>query len=87
MSVYCPNCQQKARITSRNNLNEAKTVADLYCQCLNTKACGATFVSTLGFKHYLNPPATSTAQLAANLLNKLTKEERAVLLSGIGGMS
>ena len=83
MTVYCPNCQSKARITSRNNLNTEKTVADLYCQCLNTKACGATFVYTLGFKHYLNPPATSTAQLAANLLNTLTKAERAALMQGL----
>ena len=83
MTVYCPNCQSKARITSRNNLNDARTVADLYCQCLNTKDCGATFVATLGFKHYLNPPATSTAQLAANLLNTLTKAERAKLLKGL----
>lgn len=83
MTVYCPNCQSKARITSRNNLNDAKTIADLYCQCLNTKDCGATFVTTLGFKHYLNPPATSTAQLAANLLNTLTKAERAALMQGL----
>ena len=82
MTVYCPNCRSKARITSRNNLNDDKTVADLYCLCLNTKACGATFVTTLGFKHYLNPPATTTAQLAANLLNTLTKDERAELLNG-----
>ncbi|WAR43737.1 hypothetical protein [Methylomonas rapida] len=34
-----------------------------------------------------NHPTTSAAQLAANLLNKLTKEERAALLSGIGSMS
>jgi hypothetical protein len=83
MTVYCPNCQSKARITSRNNLNDARTVADLYCHCLNTKDCGATFVSTLGFKHYLNPPAQSTAQLAANVLNTLTKAERAELLKGM----
>jgi len=80
MTVYCPNCQQRARITSRNNLNQEKTVADLYCQCLN-KECNATFVATIGFKHYLNPPVTSTAQLAANLLNKLSKAERKALLA------
>jgi hypothetical protein len=83
MTVYCQNCQSKARITSRNNLNDDKTIADLYCQCLNTKDCGATFVYTLGFKHYLNPPATSTAQLAANLINRLTRAERAALLNEI----
>lgn len=35
---------------------------------------------TLAFKHYLNPPVTSTAQLTQNLLNTLTKAERAALL-------
>ncbi|ANE54777.1 ogr/Delta-like zinc finger family protein [Methylomonas sp. DH-1] len=83
MTVYCPHCQSKARITSRNNLNDEKTVADLYCQCLNSKECGATFVTTLGFKHYINPPATSTVQLAANLLNTLSKAERTALLQGM----
>ncbi|MGY6277632.1 ogr/Delta-like zinc finger family protein [Methylomonas sp. MgM2] len=82
MTVYCPNCHQKARITSRNNLNDAKTVADLYCQCKNTKDCGATFVATIGFKHYINPPAASTLQMAANLLNTLSKAERDQLLKG-----
>jgi len=83
MTVYCPNCLSKARITSRNNLNDDKTIADLYCQCLNTTDCGATFVYILNFKHYLNPPPTSTAQLAANLLNTLTKAERSALMQGL----
>ena len=79
MTIYCPNCLQKARITSRNNLNDEKTIADLYCQCTN-KTCSATFVATLGFKHYLNPPTESTLQLAANLLKMLPKSERRALL-------
>ncbi|MDD2661522.1 MAG: ogr/Delta-like zinc finger family protein [Methylococcales bacterium] len=81
MIVHCPNCQQKAIITSRNNLNEEKTVADLYCSCTN-KDCFATFVTTLGFKHYLNPPRQTTMQLAVNLLSNLSKDERAALLKG-----
>lgn len=82
MTVYCPNCRQKARITSRNNMNDEKTVADLYCSCTN-KDCCATFVTTLGFKHYLNPPIQSTMQLAINLLRTLSKAERLALLQGI----
>lgn len=62
-------------------MNEEKTVADLYCQCTNVTDCGATFVSTIGFKHWLNPPVKNTMQLAANLLASLTKEQRAVLRS------
>jgi cell division protein ZapA len=57
-------------------------VRDLYCNCTNLKECGATFVSTVGFKHYLNQPVSTTQQLAANLINSLPKEERKVLLQG-----
>lgn len=81
MMILCPNCQRKARITSRNTLNVEGTIADLYCACTSIKDCGATFVMTLSYKHYLNPPAKSTAQLAQNLLNTLTKAERAELLT------
>jgi hypothetical protein len=81
MSVYCPNCQEKARITSRNNLTESKTVVDLYCECKNP-LCQARFVLTKSFTRWINPPAKSTEQLAQNLLNRLSKEERAALLSG-----
>lgn len=83
MMILCPHCQQKARINSRNTLNAEGTIADMYCGCTNIKDCGATFVMTLSFKHYLNPPLTSTAQLAQNLLNTLSKEERATLLQGL----
>jgi cell division protein ZapA len=82
MMIHCPNCQQKARITSRNTLNIEKTIADLYCSCTNISECGATFVMTLAVKDYLNPPVKSTAQLAQNLLNAITKAERAALLVG-----
>lgn len=79
MRIECPHCFQKARITSRNNLNDAKTVVDLYCECSN-QACKATFVFSMGFKHYVNPPAKTTAQIAKNLLSHLSKEEKARLL-------
>lgn len=78
MKVICPHCLSKARITSRNDITH--TVADLYCQCMNTQACGASFVMTLGFKNYLNPPVTSVQQLAAHVLGNLTKQQRVDLL-------
>jgi cell division protein ZapA len=81
MTINCPHCLERARITSRKNLNREKTVVDLYCQCKN-KECAATFVMTLAFKHYINPPAKITAQIAMSLLNSLSKEERALLLQG-----
>jgi len=34
---------------------------------------------TLASKHYLNPPVTSTAQLAQNILNNRSKTDRAAL--------
>jgi len=84
MRIYCPSCGQKAYVTSRNNLNDEKTVADLYCQCLNTQDCGASFVMALGLKRILNPPVNSTRQLAANLLNSLPKHQRDELLKLAG---
>jgi hypothetical protein len=79
MRIECPHCLQKAIITSRNNLTEAKTVVDLYCKCTNA-ACEATFVCMMSFKHNLNPPAKTTAQLAKNLLSRLSYDEQAKLL-------
>lgn len=74
MRVTCPHCQQKAVITSSNQLSSA--VKDLYCQCMNTTDCGASFVFVLAYKHDLNPPHHSTRQIAANLILSLPPEER-----------
>ena len=80
MKVTCPHCLSKARITSRNDITH--TVSDLYCQCMNTRDCGASFVVTLAFKNYLNPPLTNTQQLAAHIIGHLTKAQRQELLQG-----
>ena len=77
MRVDCPHCRTKAVITSSNQLSD--TVRDLYCQCKNTRECGASFVFTLAYKCDLNPPVKSTRQLAANLLAILPKDERNAL--------
>ena len=79
MRVICPFCFEKARITSSNQLNEEKTITDLYCACSNVKNCGATFVFSLAYKHVLNPPARTTREIAVNLVNRLNDEERVVL--------
>ncbi|BCG65102.1 MAG: cell division protein ZapA [Methyloprofundus sp.] len=73
----CPHCDSKALITSSNSLTA--TVKDLYCQCENTSACGARFVTTLAYKHTLNPPTSTTAEIAMSLINRLSKEEKAEL--------
>ena len=79
MRVICPFCSNKALITSSNSLTDNDTVKDLYCSCTNAKACGATFVFTLSFKHVLNPPAQTTSEIALNLVNRLSKEEKTAL--------
>ena len=76
--VECPNCAGKGRITSRNKLSA--NVVDLYCQCMNTRECGASWVETKAFKHYLNPPLTNVQQMAAHVLGALSKEQRLALL-------
>ncbi len=55
-------------------------MADLYCQCSNVQACGATFVYALGFKHVLNPPMATHQQMAFDLVNRLSKEEKDQLI-------
>ena len=78
MRVTCPNCGSKATISSREN--QSTHVADLYISCTDIKNCGATFVSTLAFKHYLNPPRQNTAELAASLLKTLPREQQLELI-------
>jgi hypothetical protein len=74
MRVVCPHCSKKAIITSSNAMSE--TVKDLYCQCTNTKDCGASFVFVLSYKHDLNPPVKTTLQIAASLINNLKPDQR-----------
>jgi hypothetical protein len=65
MRVWCPHCEAKAVITSRTE--QTRQVADLYCRCTDSK-CGASFVYTLAYRHTLNPPIQTTAQLAQSLI-------------------
>lgn len=81
MRVNCPKCESKAIITSREN--QSAGVADLYCTCTNTKECGTTFVTTVAFKHYLNPPKKGTTQIALSLLKNLSKYEQLELINSI----
>ncbi|MEZ7207168.1 ogr/Delta-like zinc finger family protein [Pseudoalteromonas sp. DY56-GL79] len=81
MRVNCPNCMNKAIITSREN--QSSGVADLYCSCTNSKECGATFVTTIAFRHYLNPPRKDTASIAASLIKNLPKVEQLELLNNV----
>ncbi len=78
MRVYCEHCESKALITSSNKIST--TLTELYCQCTNTKDCGAGFVVSLAFKHYINPPQQTTLQMAAALLQQLPINERNALM-------
>lgn len=80
MRVICPHCNQPARVTSRNNLTG--TVSDLYCQCMNTKECGASFVFVLSYKHDLIPPQ-KIHQRIVDFVNGLPAEQRKKLQSDI----
>ncbi|MGZ5011537.1 MAG: ogr/Delta-like zinc finger family protein [Methylobacter sp.] len=83
MRVVCPHCSKKAIITSSNAMSE--TVKDLYCQCTNTKDCGASFVFVLAYKHDLNPPVKTTLQIAASLINNLKPDQRKQLQADLFG--
>ncbi len=83
MKIVCPACTGKARIVQRQVLNPDQTIAHLYCHCLDVKNCGATFRYCLSFDHYLNPPVRSTNQLAAELVSRLTSEEKKQLQSNL----
>jgi hypothetical protein len=78
MRIDCPHCFNRALITSSNALSSS--VKDLYCQCTNTRECGASFVYKLGYSHDLNPPLQSTRQLAASILKSLPLSERQALI-------
>lgn len=80
MRIICPHCHNKALITSSNDLSIK--VKDLYCQCTNTQKCGASFVTTVAFKHDINPPRKTTLEIAAALLNTLDHSERQQLIQG-----
>jgi hypothetical protein len=80
MRINCPNCGSKARITSSNEITPR--IKDLYAQCMDTKDCGASFVFSLAFKNYLNPPVKNTQQLAASLIRSLPKDQQRELLQG-----
>lgn len=77
MRIICPHCGYKALISSSNKLSNQ--VTDLYCQCKNTVECGASFVSTLAFKHTINPPAHTALEIAQSLVSRLGKEEKEAL--------
>jgi len=82
MRVICHHCESKAIISSSQELSVK--VKDLYCSCTN-EACGARFVYTLGFKHMLNPPISTTKALVMTIVNGMSQDEKAEILRDIRG--
>lgn len=78
MRAECPDCNQAAVVTSSNKISSQ--VKDLYCRCINTPNCAGSFVATVAFKRYLNPPINSTQEMAAALLRGMPAVERRELL-------
>jgi len=79
MRVICPFCANKAIITSSDSQNKEDTIKNLYCACSNAKSCGASFVYTLSFNHVLNPPSKTTTEMAFNLVNRMSENEKKIL--------
>lgn len=83
MRVICPHCLSKSVISSSNRLSDQ--VTDLYCLCTNAAECGASFVSTLAYKHTLNPPMRTVSEIAMGLVNRLSNKEKAELQKNMAG--
>jgi len=81
MRVTCPHCLSKTRITSSNALTDR--VKDIYCECMNKEACGARFVFTLSYKSTINHPVSTSTQIAFELVNRLSKEEKVAMQRNI----
>ena len=77
MRVKCTECQKKALIQSRNELDTK--VADLYCVC-SDPLCGHTFVMKLAYSHTLSPSRHQAQQMAVDYLRSLPLAEQQRLL-------
>lgn len=79
MKIVCPSCLKKARIESRDKLNDSDTIATLYCSCVDIKSCGARFTYTLSFNHIISPPIQNYREMAFALVAGMSKEEKQAL--------
>jgi hypothetical protein len=73
MQVICPHCGEKSFIKRRNDLNDKKTVSDLYVICTNVPDCGASMVFSLAYKHDINTPAKTTLEIAKSLIKRTSQ--------------
>ncbi|WP_420588215.1 ogr/Delta-like zinc finger family protein [Bacterioplanoides sp.] len=78
MRVNCPHCMEKASIRKNNRISAG--VTELYCQCEN-KHCDSGFVMTLAHKHDTRPPKDQMDSLVAELVRRMTREEKKQVMS------
>jgi len=80
--VYCKECGEKARISSRDDVSPP--FARLYCQCLNVKDCGHRFVMTLAFSHALVPAAEPLDRMLFDRLHALPRQQQREMFEQLG---
>ncbi|HEK1039509.1 Ogr/Delta-like zinc finger protein [Proteus mirabilis] len=73
LTIYCPECGEKAMIKKSNRKH--KELTDLYCACRDP-LCGHTFVLNLTFSHTLSPSAKKQDALLLAIIKNLSPQQR-----------
>ncbi|HGN2829746.1 TPA: ogr/Delta-like zinc finger family protein [Proteus mirabilis] len=73
LTIYCPECGEKAMIKKSNRKH--KELTDLYCACRDP-LCGHTFVLNLTFSHTLSPSAKKQNALLLAMIKNLSPQQR-----------
>lgn len=73
LTIYCPECGEKAMIKKSNRKH--KELTDLYCACRDP-LCGHTFVLNLTFSHTLSPSAKKQEALLLAMIKNLSPQQR-----------
>lgn len=73
LTIYCPECSEKAMIKKSNRKH--KELTDLYCACRDP-LCGHTFVLNLTFSHTLSPSAKKQDALLLAMIKNLSPQQR-----------
>ncbi|HIE0951963.1 TPA: ogr/Delta-like zinc finger family protein, partial [Proteus mirabilis] len=73
LTIYCPECGEKAMIKKSNRKH--KELTDLYCACRDP-LCGHTFVLNLTFSHTLSPSAKKQDALLLAMIKNLSPQQR-----------
>ena len=77
MRIQCPHCHTTGTIT--NTAPQAVGLKTIYLQCTNP-SCRARTAHTVSYDHDIEPPKMDPVTAVAELLERLTQEERATVL-------